>query len=196
MPSLLADILPELAWCASENARFIPIEDALRGLGFSDETPRPILKEVLETGEEKKKESEKETSEDQGKIPWSLIHKDIKRVSERRFKDGYYSDAVESAFKEISSRIKQVYKAKKAVELDGKPLMAGAFSPKDPVICLGDTTTQTGRNIQEGYMRIFVGCWMGIRSPKAHEQVEITEERAIHFLFVASLLMSKLDEAL
>jgi len=36
----------------------------------------------------------------------------------------------------------------------------------------------------------------GIRNPKAHANVEIRHERAVHFLFLASLLMFKLDEAM
>jgi hypothetical protein len=35
---------------------------------------------------------------------------------------------------------------------------------------------------------------MGIRNPKAHANITITPERAIHFLFLASLLLFKIDE--
>lgn len=36
---------------------------------------------------------------------------------------------------------------------------------------------------------------IGIRKPKAHEKIEIDANRAMHFLFLASLLLHKLDEA-
>ncbi|MBI5642543.1 MAG: hypothetical protein HY954_03600 [Deltaproteobacteria bacterium] len=33
----------------------------------------------------------------------------------------------------------------------------------------------------------------GIRNPKAHNNIDIDENRAVHFIFLASLLMDKLD---
>jgi hypothetical protein len=36
---------------------------------------------------------------------------------------------------------------------------------------------------------------IAVRNPKAHEFVEIDARRRIHFLFLASLLAYKLDEA-
>jgi hypothetical protein len=49
--------------------------------------------------------------------------------------------------------------------------------------------------MQQGYMQIFAGSMTGIRNPKAHENISIDSVRAVHFLFLASLLMAKLDEA-
>jgi len=42
--------------------------------------------------------------------------------------------------------------------------------------------------------RIARGAMTGIRNPKAHENITIDSRRAIHFLFLASLLMFKIDE--
>jgi len=72
--------------------------------------------------------------------------------------------------------------------------MYKAFSPKSPLIRLDDLSTVTGSNIQQGYMYLFAGSMIGIRNPKAHENVIIDSTRAIHFLFLASLLMYKLDD--
>ena len=44
-------------------------------------------------------------------------------------------------------------------------------------------------------MEIFAGAMTGIRNPKAHMNIEIGRERAIHFLFLASLLMDTYDMA-
>jgi len=60
---------------------------------------------------------------------------------------------------------------------------------------LDNISTKTGRNIQIGYMQLFSGAMTGIRNPKAHNNLTITPERAIHFMFLASLFMYKLDEA-
>jgi hypothetical protein len=43
-------------------------------------------------------------------------------------------------------------------------------------------------------MEIFAGSMTGIRNPKAHEIVSIDSTRAIHFLFLASLEMNRLDD--
>ena len=73
--------------------------------------------------------------------------------------------------------------------------MNRAFSLSNPVLELADLTTQSGRDEQKGYMRLSAGAMTGIRNPKAHANVFIDDNRAIHLLFVASLLRSKLDEA-
>lgn len=43
-------------------------------------------------------------------------------------------------------------------------------------------------------MQIFSGAMTGIRNPKTHKNIKIDKKRAIHFLFLASLLMYKTDE--
>ncbi|MFQ3579921.1 MAG: TIGR02391 family protein [Bacteroidales bacterium] len=126
---------------------------------------------------------------------WSIIHKDIIRVAKNKFEDEYYADAVESAFKEINKRVKEIVKNKTGEELDGASLMYKALSERNPIVVLDDLSSETGRNIQKGYMQIFAGAITGIRNPKAHENIVIDRERAIHFIFLASLLMCKLDEA-
>ena len=126
---------------------------------------------------------------------WGIIHRDIIRVAKNKFEDGYYADAVESAFKEINKRVKEIVKNKTGEELDGASLMNKALSERNPIVVLDDLSSETGRNIQKGYMQIFAGAMIGIRNPKAHENITISRERAIHFIFLASLLMYKLDEA-
>lgn len=90
--------------------------------------------------------------------------------------------------------MKVIVKQRNGKEYDGAPLMYKAFSFKKPIIKLGDLTTEIGQNIQKGYMQIFAGSITGIRKPKAHENITIDSKRAIHFLFLASLLMFKIDE--
>ena len=126
---------------------------------------------------------------------WNLIHPSIQKIAAPRFSSSTFADAVEAALKHVNSRVKTYVKDKVGEELDGAPLMNRAFSPKNPVIVLDDLATETGRNIQLGYMQIFAGAMIGIRNPKAHANIEITKERAMHFLMLASLLMAKLDDA-
>ncbi|MGA3284750.1 MAG: TIGR02391 family protein, partial [Verrucomicrobiota bacterium] len=75
-------------------------------------------------------------------------------------------------------------------------LMRTAFSANNPVIVLDDLSTDSGKNIQQGYMDIFAGSMTGIRNPKAHGNVQIDSKRAIHMLFLASHLLYIFDERL
>ncbi len=126
---------------------------------------------------------------------WSLIHPSISGLCKSRFDAGHFADSIETAFKHINQTVKNKVKKKTGNELDGASLMNTAFSPKTPIISLDDLSTENGRNVQTGYMQIFAGSMTGIRNPKAHDIINIDRERAIHFLFLASLLMHKLDEA-
>lgn len=126
---------------------------------------------------------------------WPLIHPEILAVSKGRFDAGEYADCAEAAFKHINSVVKDIVKKKTGRELDGADLMKHAFTPNNPVIVIEDITTLSGKSVQLGYMEIFSGVMSGIRNPKAHANITITRERAIHFLFVASTLMDTLDIA-
>ena len=56
--------------------------------------------------------------------------------------------------------------------------------------------TESGRNVQKGYMEMFAGAMIGIRNPKAHSNQRITREDAVRKLHFASLLMYKVDQAI
>jgi len=127
---------------------------------------------------------------------WSLLHASVVALAKPRFEAGHYADAVEAVLKEVNSVVKMLHKAAANEELDGAPLMRKAFTPNKPTITLDDLTTETGRNIQQGHMDLFAGSMIGVRNPKAHGNIVITPERAIHHFFLASLLFHKLDERL
>jgi uncharacterized protein (TIGR02391 family) len=127
---------------------------------------------------------------------WSLIHPEILEVTKTRFESGHYADCAEAAFKYINSVVKELVKTANGKELDGASLMTTAFSVNNPVIQIDNIATETGRSIQQGYMEIFAGSMIGIRNPKAHAVIEIGKQRAIHFIFLASLLMDTIDIAL
>jgi uncharacterized protein (TIGR02391 family) len=126
---------------------------------------------------------------------WALIHSAIATAARSRFESNHYADAVEAALKEVNSRVKAKVKDATGREIDGAALMTTAFSLQNPKIELDDLATASGRDIQQGYIQIFAGAMTGIRNPKAHGNISIDEKRAIHLLFLASLLMYKLDEA-
>jgi uncharacterized protein (TIGR02391 family) len=125
---------------------------------------------------------------------WGLLHASVVALAKPRFDAGHYADAVEAVLKELNSQVKLLHKVAVNEELDGAPLMRKAFSPNRPTITLDDLATETGRNIQQGHMDLYAGAMIGVRNPKAHGNVVITPERAIHHFFLASLLFHKLDE--
>lgn len=125
---------------------------------------------------------------------WRDIHPKITAVARPRYESEHFADAVEAALKEINSIVKDIVKRKTGNELDGASLMRTALTPNSPIICLDDLSTETGKNVQQGYMEIFAGAMTGIRNPKAHDNIKIKENRARHFIYLASLLMHKIDE--
>jgi uncharacterized protein (TIGR02391 family) len=128
-------------------------------------------------------------------IDWRLLHPAVVEVAESRFRSGHFADSVEAALKSVNERVREIVQGVIGAEMDGSDLMQRAFAPKQPVFKLGDLGTATGRSMQVGYLQIFAGAMTGIRNPKAHGNIVIDPVRAIHFLYLASLLMCKLDEA-
>lgn len=126
---------------------------------------------------------------------WDYIHPQIKNLVFDKFAGEHYADCVETAFKEINSRLKKIYRKQKNEEKDGTALMNTIFSPGNPVLRFEDISTQSGKDVQAGYMQIFAGAMQGIRNPKAHENLYIQKDTAIKRLILASLLMDKVDEA-
>jgi len=127
---------------------------------------------------------------------WSYVHPLITAISQQKFVNRHYADAVESAFKEINSRLKKIYRKQRGEEKDGSKLMKQIFSVDNPLLIFEGLDSASGKNVQIGYMEIFSGAMTGIRNPKAHENQIITRDAAIKRLVFAGLLMDKIDEAL
>ena len=132
-------------------------------------------------------------------VDWKLVHPDIIRVARSLYQDGHYFESARSAFIEINARVKKLFpelRGKDGKQLDGYPLMQTVFSAKSPKIVIADTSTDTGENVQRGFMDMFAGAAAALRNPKAHENDFITAENAARQLMFASMLMYELDEAL
>ena len=133
-------------------------------------------------------------TEDNEAVLWSLLHPRVVAVAQPRFTTGHFADAVEAALKALNSEVRNVAMARGAAPMDGAALMHTVFSVKTPVIVLADLSTQSGRDMQQGYMEMFAGAMSAIRNPKAHDNIVITRERGFHLLFIASTLWHTLDE--
>jgi len=131
-------------------------------------------------------------------LVWAMLHARVVEVSRARFDAGHYADAVEAALKEVNIRVRAQCEARLGARLDtdGVDLMNRAFSERNPILELGNRETETGRSIQAGYRSLFVGAMAAVRNPKAHANISISANRAMHFLFLASLLMNRLEEGL
>jgi uncharacterized protein (TIGR02391 family) len=96
---------------------------------------------------------------------------------------------------DVNARVKEHVRSITGNELDGADLMYKAFFLQKPIIVLGDLSTETGQGMQKGYLQIFSGSMTGIHNPKAHHNLSISFGQAVHFLFLASLFIGKLDKA-
>jgi len=124
------------------------------------------------------------------------LHHSIREVSQQRFEDGYYADAVVAAFKEVIKRVKGFIRDKTGEKLDGDRAMNRAFGCENqiPLIKFNDLQDIEEKDEQKGIMYLFKGI-IGIRNRKAHENVILDDPyRAIEYLALASLLMRLLDE--
>lgn len=125
---------------------------------------------------------------------WPLIHPSVVGVARSRFESGHFADSVEAALKHFNGEVKRRVAGLVAEELDGARLMTRVFSVDKPVLELDDLSTESGRSVQQGYMQMFAGAMTGVRNPKAHANVSIDRQRAIHFLYLVSLFFWKSDE--
>lgn len=126
---------------------------------------------------------------------WSLLHPRVSRLAKRRFDNGLYADSVSACLREINEIIKNYVRQAINQELDGAQLMTRTFSANNPIIELDDLSTENGRNIQLGYMKIFEGAMIGIRNPKSHINLYPDENKTVHLLYLASFMFLKLQEA-
>ncbi len=126
------------------------------------------------------------------------LHELVIKVSLKKYQDGHYSDAVESAIKEINDRLKKLYKKYKLEEKDGSDLFALVFNSDETkaLLKVNDMSTISGKDEQEGYKFLVMGTWKGIRNPKAHANTYLSKEQAYKRLIFASMLMEKIDEAI
>ena len=109
------------------------------------------------------------------------------------FKNRHYASAVEAAYKYINNLVKE---RSRVHRLDGSQLMEMVFSPGSPRLRLSELRTASQRDEQAGYMRIFAGCMVGVRNPRAHEHAYRDQpEAALELLGLANHLARKVTEA-
>lgn len=120
------------------------------------------------------------------------LHPRILDVSQDLFLDGYHMQAVFEASKALVNYVKE---RSRRDDLDGAPLMRAVFSKNNPILAFSDLTNSTEQDEQEGMMHLFEGAALGIRNPGGHAFPEGTEQRAVEYLSLLSLLAYRAQEA-
>ena len=120
-----------------------------------------------------------------------ITNTQLRKKTEKLFKDGHHARAVEEAYKLLDNVVKK-YAGLSGSNLTGSSLMEDVFSVNNPKLKLNAGTSSSEKNEQKGYMMIFSGCMTGIRNPRAHESDwEDTEERALQLLTFANHLIER-----
>jgi uncharacterized protein (TIGR02391 family) len=120
------------------------------------------------------------------------LHPAIRHVAARYLDSGQLEVAIFESFKAIIQKVKDL----SGLDMDGSDLMARAFNGNPAPIQLGETSTDLGRDIQEGYRFIFMGSIRAIRNRDAHQPFQpLSEQEALEELGLISLLLRRLDAA-
>ncbi|MBR1703469.1 MAG: hypothetical protein IJ716_16235 [Lachnospiraceae bacterium] len=87
---------------------------------------------------------------------WTYIHPRIINCSKGLYTDGHYAEAAENAFIEINARVKELYRkiTSDIKAPDGAKAMTEVFSVNNPLLKFEDIATETGYNIQKGFMQM------------------------------------------
>lgn len=127
---------------------------------------------------------------------WDYIHPKIQKVSKGQYLSGFYADAAENAFKEINARTKRIYaNARPNTPIpDGATAMTTVYSSNNPIVEFCDRQTESGQNIQLGFMKMAEGAMIALRNPVAHENLNMSQDDAMRQLMFASMIMYKIDE--
>jgi uncharacterized protein (TIGR02391 family) len=96
---------------------------------------------------------------------WHLLHPRVQTEASSRFQNTEYADVVFAAVRALNNEVKGIVRSRTGRDLDGVDLMRTAFSPKSPIIVLADLSTDTGRDMQQGYMEMFAGTMAAVRNP-------------------------------
>lgn len=120
------------------------------------------------------------------------FHPRIQDVARERFMNGLHWDAVFAASKALINFIKE---KSGRDDLDGVPLVQTVFSKRNPVLAFNELGNQTELDEQEGMMHLFEGVVLAIRNQGGHAFPEGTEQRAIEYISLISLLAYRVQES-
>lgn len=121
------------------------------------------------------------------------LHQAVQSAVQKKFADGHYSDAVETACKVLNSLV-QVRSG--CFDLDNTKLMLKVFSKDNPILRFNDLTSDDLRNEQQGMMFLFCGAIQALRNPRAHRVIEDHPEMAMEAICFISMLAKYLESSI
>lgn len=93
---------------------------------------------------------------------------ELRSVSRQLFVDGHYAKAVEEGFIFLNNLVRRRAGLANAAGSDAS-MMTTAFSEKSPRLRLSENLrSQSAKDRQQGYMRMFEGATVGVRNPRVH----------------------------
>jgi uncharacterized protein (TIGR02391 family) len=120
------------------------------------------------------------------------LHPRIAGVARDLFLDGHHFEAVFAGAKALVNFVKE---RSGRHDLDGAQLVRTVFSKNNPLLAFNNLADQTDQDQQEGLMHLFEGAVLGIRNPGGHAFPEGSEQRAIEYISLLSLLAYLVQEA-
>jgi uncharacterized protein (TIGR02391 family) len=154
---------------------------------------RGILKGLVARLQEKREElEEQDDSGPQTYFSRLNLHPRIADVVNELYRDGYHWEAVFAGAKALVNYVKE---KSGRHDLDGAPLMRTVFSKNGPLLAFNKLGDQTELDEQEGMMHLFEGAVLGIRNPGGHSFPEGSEQRALEYIQLLSLLAYRVQEA-
>lgn len=141
-------------------------------------------------------QSRKILKRDNEKILLSFLNSKINNEIKEKFINAHYSDSAFSAIKVVEDELFKIQKKSTGKEITGRSLVNATIKKENTDFVPTDIEfkKQTKENIQEGFKLLFEGSMVGVRNLLAHEDIEIDRESALHYLFLSSLLLRKLQK--
>lgn len=120
------------------------------------------------------------------------LHPRIHDVAHDLFMDGHAWEAVFAGSKALVNYIKE---RSDRHDLDGTSLVRTVFSRNNPVLAFNDLKDQTDLDEQEGMMHLYEGAVLAVRNPGGHSFPEGSDQRAIEYISLLSLLAYRVQDA-
>lgn len=120
------------------------------------------------------------------------VHAEVLNYCRTELLDENYFHAVFEATKGVAERIRLL----SGLTGDGADLVNKAFAGQQPVLVLGELTTDSEKSEQKGFANLLIGLFGAVRNPLAHAPKTnwpMSEQDALDILTLVSLIHRKLD---
>ena len=130
-------------------------------------------------------------------LHWRHLHDDLRDRIRSYYENEQYGEAADQGTKIYCEVIRTLIGS----TLDGDDLVGGAFGGNPPKVIVSDTTTKSGKNIQEGQRLLSQGLISGFRNPISHVPIDsvvpntFSEIDCLNILSLISYLLTRLDNS-